>query len=229
MTRAANARIAGVMFLLYIAAGLASLFLFGRATSGEGTVARLAGIAQHATDVRISILLSVVMCFAALVLAVTLWALTRDQDREIAMLGLACRVGEGVVGGAFLLGTVGLLWLGTTTPAAVPGADGVTALADFLFKSGRWSTLISATFFAAGSACFAWLLLQGRMIPTPLAWLGVLASILLLVTLPLQLAGFLSRPAFMAAWLPMTVFELVLGPWLIIKGAAASGQGGQGE
>ena len=55
MTRTTNARIAGFTFLLYIAAGISSLVLFGRATSGEGIAAKLAGIAQHATDVRVAV------------------------------------------------------------------------------------------------------------------------------------------------------------------------------
>jgi hypothetical protein len=32
------------------------------------------------------------------VLAVTLYGITRDEDHELAMLGLVCRVAEGVLG-----------------------------------------------------------------------------------------------------------------------------------
>ena len=39
MTRTTNARIAGVTFLVYIAAGIASMVLFARATSGAGVAA----------------------------------------------------------------------------------------------------------------------------------------------------------------------------------------------
>jgi hypothetical protein len=52
MTRKTNARLAGFMFLFYIVTGIANLFLFNQATSGEGTAAKLASIAQHATTVR---------------------------------------------------------------------------------------------------------------------------------------------------------------------------------
>ncbi len=43
MTRTTNARIAGFTFLFYIAAGIASMVLFGRATGSEGIAAQLAG------------------------------------------------------------------------------------------------------------------------------------------------------------------------------------------
>jgi hypothetical protein len=47
MTRTANARVAGVTFFAYIAAGITSMILFGRATAGQGVAARLATIADH--------------------------------------------------------------------------------------------------------------------------------------------------------------------------------------
>src|SRR5262245_50166967 len=99
MTRRANARIAGVAFLAYIALGIPAMVLMGRATSGEGVAAQLASVAQHAMDVRLSVVLDMFASFMALVLGVTLYALTRDQDPDLAMLGLTFRVGEGVVGG----------------------------------------------------------------------------------------------------------------------------------
>jgi hypothetical protein len=75
-------------------------------------------------------------------------------------------------------------------------------------------------FFAVGSTLFSWLLLRGRMIPVALAWLGVLASLLLVVGLPLQLAGFLPGGFNWFLWMPMAAFEIALALWLIIKGAA---------
>src|SRR5438093_6543851 len=95
MTLRTNARIAGVTFFVYIAAGIASLALSRRAP---------------ATDV-----LSLVTSFCALVLGVTLYALTRDQDRDIALLALLCRVIEAIPGheGAiyFAVGSTLFSWL----------------------------------------------------------------------------------------------------------------------
>src|SRR5262245_59701217 len=70
MTRRTNARVAGVTFLLYIALGIPAMILSGRATHGEGIAAKLATLAQHATDLRVAFLLDLVTCFTALVLAV---------------------------------------------------------------------------------------------------------------------------------------------------------------
>jgi hypothetical protein len=164
MTRKTNARLAGVTYLVYLAAGIGSLVLARRA---------------HATDV-----LSVLTSFSALVLGVTLCAITREQDPDLAMLGLTCRVVEGIPGE----GTI---------------------------------------YFAVGSTLFAWLLLRGRMIPIALAWLGVIAGVLLVVILLLQRAGLFggavnwSSPLTWLTSLPMLVFEVALALWLLMKGVAA--------
>ena len=131
--------------------------------------------------------LALVGSFSALVLGVTLYAITREQDPDLAMLGLTCRVIE-----------------------AAPGHGEI--------------------YFAVGSTVFCWLLLRGRMIPVALAWLGVVASALLVVLLPLQIAGFFggprnwSSPVTWAVWLPLLVFELTFAVWLIAKGVAAPAQ-----
>jgi len=218
MTRTTNARIAGVTFLAYIAAGVTSMVLSGRATSGEGIAAKLAAIARHEGDMRLVVLLGLVQSFSALVLAVTLWTITREEDPDLAMLALACRVSEGILGGLSVPGTLTLLWLATATGANAPETGAANALAAYLLRSDMAFT---ATFFAVGSTLFACLLLRGRMIPAPLAWLGVGASALLVVGLPLQLAGYLRGPITSLLWLPMLAFEVPLALWFLVKGVAA--------
>jgi hypothetical protein len=131
ISRLTYARVAGFTFLYYIAAGITGLALPDETSLTE--------------------VLSLSTSFAAQVLGVTLYFITREQGPAIAMLAMTCRVIEAIHGEA-------------------------------------------AIFFAVGSLLFSWLLLRGRMIPVPLAWLGVLASVLLVVILPLQLAGLFDGP-----------------------------------
>ena len=212
MTRTSNARLAGFAFLSYIAVGVPAMVLMSRATSGEGVTAKLASVAQHTGDVRLAMVLSLLGSCCALVIAVTLYAVTRDQDADVAMLGMACRLTEGVTGAVSLTSTLGLLGLAANAGAGDPAT---LALGTFLLDD---SPMVAATFFAFGSTCFTYLLLRGRLIPIGLAWLGLAASVLLAVGLPLQLGGLLSGPVTRLIWFPMLAFEVPLGLWLIIKG-----------
>ena len=79
MTRTASARIAGFTLLFYIAAGIAQMALFARG----GAAAKVAGFAQQGS---------------AVVLAVTLYRITRDVGPTLAILAMTCRLAEGALG-----------------------------------------------------------------------------------------------------------------------------------
>ena len=94
MTITTNARIAGIAYLAYIAAGVGSM-----AWRGNAGAAAVAGVA---------------MSFCALLLGVTLYAITRDQDRDLAMIAMLCRVLEAVPGQGeiyFAIGNTIFCWL----------------------------------------------------------------------------------------------------------------------
>lgn len=214
MTRTSNARIAGFTFLLYIVVGITAMFLHGQAIAGTDSASKLAAIAQHEPTMRVLLLLDLIQALCAIVLGVTLYGLTRVQDHDIAMMGLACRIIEGMIASFTVPQTLALLWLAKLSGDAADTAA-THLLAAYLMRSG---VAFIATFFAVGSACFAYLLMRGRMIPTILAWIGVVASLLLVICLPLQLAGVLSGPATNYVWIPMIFFEVPLGVWWLIKG-----------
>jgi len=216
MTRSTSARLAGVTYLLYIGLAFPSMILYGGATRGVGTAAKLARIADHAGDVRVAIVLTMATCFVAIALAVSLYGITRAEDHELAVLALSCRVGEGLMSAIAPVGMLALLWLATSKGPDAPDPAAARAIAAYLMKQS-WAT-IGALLFAVGSTIFTALMLRGRMIPIGLAWLGVIASVILDVFLPFQLVGFLPGMLPQLMWIPITLFEIPLGVWLIVKG-----------
>ena len=222
MTRSMNARLAGFGYLSYIGVGILNEVLMYRATSVEGTAAKLARIGEYSADVRLAIILKLAECFSAFVLAVALYGITRDEDNELAMLGLLCRFAEGVLIASLIPNSQGLLWLASVRAGVdVPDVATTNALGAFLLAPGA---AVAAMFFAVGSAIFSYLLLRGRMIPVSLAWWGVRSSALLVIGVPLQVAGFLTGPLAGYQWVPAIVFAPVFALWLLIKGVATPGR-----
>lgn len=217
MTRATNARVAGWVFLLYIATGITSMVLGGRAFGGApGTAEKLASIAQHASLMQVNVVLTLLQAVYALVLGVTLYALTRDQDHDLALLALTFRVAEGVINAVSVFRGLALLSVATTSASG--------AVVELLLSMGGWSGLVSATCFAVGSTIYCWLFLRARSIPVWLSSLGVVASVLLVALLPGQLVGVVRGAIVNFMWLPMLVFEVTLALWLLVKGVS-SGRG----
>jgi uncharacterized protein DUF4386 len=70
-----------------------------------------------------------------------------------------------------------------------------------------------------GSAVFAFLFLRSRYVPRPLAGWGVFASLLLAAYAIVDIV----YPPLVTAWflwmIPMFLYEVGLGLWLLLKGA----------
>jgi hypothetical protein len=218
VTPRTNARLAGAAFLVYIAAGVGGMVLSGRTLKGaEGAAAKLAAIAMHPTAIGLTVLLSLVMVMCAVVLGVTLYALTREEDRDLALLAMCCRLTEGAIGA---VGMVSSQVVHSAAGGGITGAEAASAaaVAGLLLATGSAYGAVAAIAFAFGSLLFASLFVRSRSIPAWLAWLGVAASALLVVVLPLGLAGFVSGPITNYVWGPMAVFEVILAGWLIGRG-----------
>src|SRR5688572_3726045 len=94
MTLTTNARLAGAAYLAYIAAGIGSM-----------------AVAAHPGLVAVA---SITQSFCALILGVTLWAITRDVDRDLATFAMLCRAIEAVPGQGeiyFAVGNTIFCWL----------------------------------------------------------------------------------------------------------------------
>lgn len=218
MTRKTNARLAGVMFLLYIVTGLAGMAVFGPATRGKTTEERLASVRQHETLTRSAAVFSLVMMINPFVLGAALYALTRDVDRDLALLALLFRGAEGMVAVLSAIPKRALLSVAAAAASGNPAESAAAlSLGGVLFSLQGLTTLIAATTFAIGSALFAWLFLRARSIPRWLAWLGLAASVLLVIVLPLQIAGAIGGATANYAWIPMAAFEVIFAVWLLFK------------
>lgn len=202
--------------MLYIALAFPSMVLYGRATRGSEVAARLAQIAAHANDMRMAVILTMLTAFVALGLAVGLYGITRSEDHELAVFALCCRAGEGMINAIAAVGMLALLTIGTA--GASDALDPATARgAATVLMRQNWGWF-GGFLFAMGSTVFSWLMLRGRVIPVGLAWLGVIASVILDFGLPLQIAGVLRGMPAQLMWLPMAAFEIPVGFWLAVKG-----------
>lgn len=127
MTLKTNSRIAGFAYLFYIAVAFP----------------------KPGVDVRVQKLFDFLSCVCALVLAVTLYAITRDEDRDLALLGFLFRGGEGISTAAAMIAKSSAFLIGGSLFAI-----GSTVFCYLLFRGRiipRWLAMLGLT----GSALVA--------------------------------------------------------------------------
>jgi hypothetical protein len=225
VTAKTNARVAGITFILYIAVGMTSIYLSTQLINGAvETADKLVAAEQNNTLAQINIILTLVSAACAIILAVTIYGLTRDVDRDIALMALCWRVAEGVI---IVMATMLLIALMAIASIVTKGetADGQSfiALAELLFQIEGSTGLLAALCFAIGSTLYCYLFVRSRSIAPWLAWLGLISSIILVPLLPLRIAGLIEGRIATLMWLPMLLFELIFSFWLITKGVKQSG------
>lgn len=213
MTLRNDARLAGIIYLSYIVFTMASVIIYGQAAAGADIVQRLSNMSHMLTEVRVTVLLDLLQVLCALGLAVTLYRLTNGVDKMLAMIAMLFRVGEGLLGTSSIASKLQLMQLAET---AQNHATKASLFGDYI--SSKPDAQFSEFCFVIGGFLFAYLFLRGRLIPSLLAWIGVITIGAQTICLSLQIAGFLNESIVDKIWFLIMCYEIPLGIWLIAKG-----------
>jgi len=180
---------------------------------------------------RIGVAQGLIMYPSVVILSLALYAILRTANRNLALLALLCRLGEAILGGLSVLGSlVALLLLNGEDYSAAFETEQLQALVGLFLDVGSAALPIVFVFLSLGSIVFCYLFFQTRYVPRVLAALGVFSYLLSLIWsfVSILLPDHASLMVFGA---PAILFEVVFGFWLMIKGAniqpSRSGQRGR--
>ncbi len=216
MRRRTEAKVAGFAYLSYIVLAMSAAVLSGKTTAGTDTAQTLSTLANMIGAARTTVLLDLLQTVCALLLAVTLYRLSKAVDATIALLAMCFRVGEGLLGFLPIVSKLELMNLATAPGPQCANNPGCIAVAHEILK--RPDAGVSEFCFVVGGFLFAYLLLAGRLIPRWLAWIGVVTIGVQMICVPLEIAGILGASVVSWLWLPILLYEVPLGLWLILKG-----------
>jgi len=201
---------AGLIYLLTLVS-IPTLALYGQVKganyiigAGPDTAAIIGGI------------LEVIVALAGIGTAVVLFSVLKKQNEGLALGLVASRVLEAsaiFLGVAFLLSIVTLRQAGAGADALVTSNVLVT-LYDRIF-------LLSQSFLpAVNDLLLGFLLYRSRLVPRALSLIGIVGAPILVVGFLAVMFGLIGRldPLAGLSALPVFLFELSLGIWLIVKG-----------
>lgn len=215
------ALIAGSLYLVTVVTSIPALALKAPALAEP---ASLVG-AGPAAALQWASLLEIILAAACVGTAVVLLPVLRRQSESAAFGFLAARVIEAAV---IAVGVIAMLAL-TTLPRGAPGAGPAVDAA--LVAIHEWAFLIGPGLLPAANALLLGsVLYRSRLVPRVFPILGFIGAPLLLASTVATVFGALDQVSALAGLvaLPIALWEIGLGLWLVIRGfnpAALDGLG----
>lgn len=220
------ARIAGFTFLLAIVIVVSANYGINfRLLIPNNAVDTARNILAHETLFRLNIACNLIYVVNVLVLLVALFVILKPIDQNLALVATFCRVVFALMWGITALNTLGSLrLLGSAAYLTVFKADQLQTLARLHLVSSYDAYYVGLPFWGLASTicCFLWF--KSRYIPRGLAAFGMIASAWCVFCA----FAFIIFPNFSASvnayWfdMPLVIFEMALGLWLLFKGLAPS-------
>ncbi len=218
------ALIVGIIYPIQMATGIFGEVFVRNRLVVRGDAARTAeNIVANEQLFRLSIVTDLTTYILVMVMTWALYVLLRPVNRHLALLAAFFRLSELAV---LCIATVNSL----VVLRLISGAEylksfevgQLQSLVMLAYQTQGQGMLVGFVLLGLGTAIFAWLLLKSRYVPTALPLLGIFGSLLLaLGTLAIFVFPALGR-AGMAYMMPMGVYEVGLGLWLLIKGLKPS-------
>jgi hypothetical protein len=215
------ARLAGAMYLIQMATGVftqiyarGSLIVRGDPTQTARNIIDSEGL------FRFGIASDLATYTAVLIATWALYVLLRSVNRNLAMLAVLFRLMELAIHFNATVDSLGVLRLLSGAPYLKSiDAGQLHSMAQLALSAQGEAVNMGFILLGLGSAVFAFLLFKSRFIPRLLSGWGVFAS-LLIGAYALSIIVFPKAGALQVLpMLPMGIYEVSLGFWLLLKGA----------
>ncbi len=219
-TRQRYARSAGAMYLLTMVTALfGEGYVRGSLLVSESAAETSRNLIESNQLFRVGLATDLLTFSGVVVLVWALYQLLQPVDRRLAALAVFFRLVElGVHFSAVAFGVAALSLLAGGEYVRGFNEAQLNGLVGLALRAQGAGLSLGFIPLGLGSAVFAVLLFRSRLVPRGLAAWGIVASLLL----AFYSFGIVLSPAttdyFYVAMLPMFVYEVGLGLWLLIKG-----------
>jgi hypothetical protein len=213
-----TARVAGTLFIVATAAGMASLPFLGSVSASN----YLVSVSANGNQVITGALLLFVGAAASASIAISLYPVVRRYSEGLALGAVGFRLIEGMLYLVGLTSLVSLLALSQEfVKAGAPDQSYFQTLGVSLLAGYHWANYVGgALAFSLGALMYYYVFYQTKLVPRWLSGWGLVGAALCAVSTILVMFAVvapLSTPQVVVN-LPIAVQEMVLAVWLIVKG-----------
>ena len=216
-------RLAGAMYLLTMATAVyAEGYVRGSLLDGDSAELTANNIIQSNLLFRSAIAADLVTFTGIVILVWSLYQLLKPVDSRLALLGAFFRLVEvGIVFSATAFSLIAVSLLSGAEYMRGFEAQQLHGLVGFALRAQGIGLLIGFIPLGIGSAIFALLFFRSGYIPRLLAGWGIFSSLLLAAGAFASLFAPSVRDFLLFGMIPMFIYEVTLGFWLLIKGRSA--------
>jgi hypothetical protein len=209
----------GICFIIATTTAILGLLFYQPILTGADY---LTNGAAHANQVILGALMELALVVSAIGTAIGLFPVLRPYGERIALTHLFFRYLEAI---AITVGIIAMLSLLTVSQefvaAAAPDASAYRAVGSMLHAVYKWTSMLGPLFFLGiNTSMYSYLLYKSKLVPRPLAIMGMTGATLVFVYGLLVVFGVAVQAAdmWMLLAMPIAFYEMILAGWLIIKG-----------
>lgn len=219
-----TALVVGVLFIVTFITSIPALVLYGPVLDHANYVL------GPGADTRIFVgaLLEVLLAIADIGTAVAIFPIIKRQNESLALAYLAARIVEGTI---TAVGIISLLAVVTLRREFAGGSGADAAMfvvaGKALVAVHKWTFLLGPGFCPGveNGLILGYLMYRSRLVPRPIAVLGLIGGPLAIATGVGELFELFSQTSATAGILTLPgegLFELAIGIWLMVKGFSPS-------
>ena len=215
------AKVVGLLYLIQMALAIfGESFVRNRLIVPRDAVQTAANIVASERLFRVSLAGDLMIYASVVVLFWGIYIILKPVNKEVALLGAFFRlIEQAILAVTTFAGFIALRLLSDVEYLRTIDTAQLQALARAFLSMYGIGLSIGFVFLGLGSAVFSYVWLQSRYIPRAIAYLGIFASLLLTVmTLVTMVFPAVWQRIGMAYMMPMGLYEVGLGVWLLIKG-----------
>jgi hypothetical protein len=214
-----NATIVGILFIFATVSAILGLYFYQPILSGPDY---LVNGAAHKNQIALGALMELILVCTAIGTAIGMFPVLKPYGERIALGHLFFRFLEAVI---ISIGIVAILSLSTLSQAfvaaAAPDATAFHAVGTLLHAAYKWTSMLGPLMMLGiNTLMYSYLLYKSKLVPRPLAILGLTGATLVFSASLVVLSGVatqLSIPVVLMA-MPIAFFEMIFAGWLIVKG-----------
>ena len=224
------ARLAGALYLITMSTAIfGQSFIRGSLVVRDDATQTARNIIGSERLFRIGVATDIMTFIGVVVLIWALYVMLRPVGRNVALLAVFLRLVEAAIHlVATLFGLVALRLLSGAGYLNTLDASQLHSLAYLALSVQGAGVNLGFVLLGLGSSAFAYLLFRSGYVPSALAVLGIVSSLLLAASAAAVIVFPATGPFQVGTFVPMFIYEVTLGFWLLLKGAdVKSGSSGE--